>query len=584
MNSKDMINNVKGMQDNINSNTARYNQLTTEVNERKTTIDTIQGKVNELNQKEYNVKVNIVNAMKSKGLNASTDDTYDTLANKLKTIDNTSTMYSYAMQVTYSYNVPNNASYGDIWIPLDRTDYKLVFTDSIDSITSPSPNEIYLTYNDAILEINFDTSINNYTTSTHKLNLQISSNTFIDNIEDDYIPVILSELNRYLVKPKATYKYSSTFTEFEAFWYNGRGWKPINYKRNPNLLLYGYSYITNIYAYDKDTLSRVWLNNNALNTGCDITHNCVAGKDLIAIIKNSNTSSDSCFLSFINMKGVKIKTDYFNYHISTNPWIQSLCYCSYNNSFIAIRNISADVVKLHKYNGTTGEKILTKSINVSEQKTIIACIGNKLFLSMSKTGNAEIIEVDADTFDNKVIHSLPSLRVFTTYQNYIYIVNYGKSSTSTNNNTNTVIDKYQYINGGFNLIKSATITTNTSYNYTKITMASNPTNHTPYVILGYGYQSGGYIVLDTDLNEVSRVTNSIISSTHQGTEYAKIFSFSDGRLAYYLEYRTYSSGYIGIFNLFTGANSKIVQDTETTRKSILLGTTTGLLNDFPYEY
>ena len=583
MNSKDMINNVNGMQDNINSNTARYNELNTEVNERKTTIDTIQGKVNELNQKEYNVKVNIVNAMKSKGLDATTNDTYDTLANKLKTIDNTSTMYSYAMQVTYSYNIPYNASYGDIWIPLDRTDYKLVFTDSIDSISSPSANEIYLTYDNAILEINFDTSINDYTTSSApKLNLQISSNTFIDNIEDDYIPIILSELNRYLVKPKATYKYSSTFTEFEAFWYNGRGWKPINYKRNPNLLLYGYSNTTNIYAYDKDTLSQVWVNSNALNTGCDITHNCVAGKDLIAIIKNSQDSDIACFLSFINMKGVKIKTNNFNYHISTNPWIQSLCYCSYNNSFITIRNIGANEVKLHKYNGTTGEKILTKTINVSEQKTIIACIGNKLFLSMSKAGNAEIVEVDADTFDNKVIHSLPSLRIFTTYQNYIYIVNYSKSST--NNNTNTVIDKYQYINGGFNLIKSATITTNTSYNYTKITMASNPTNHTPYVILGYGYQSGGYVVLDTDLNEVSRVTNSIISSTYRGSEYAKIFSFGDGRLAYYLEYKTYSSGYIGIFNLFTGANSKIVQDTETTGKTILLGTTTGLLNDFPYEY
>ena len=579
MNSKDMINNVNSMQDNIDSNTARYNQLNTDVDERKTTIDTIQGKVKELSQKEYNVKVNIVNAMNTKGLSASTDDSYDTLANKLKTIDNTATMYSYAMQVTYSYNVPNNASYGDIWIPLEGSNYKLVFTDSTDSITSPSANEIYLTYNDAILEINFDTSINNYTTSSApKLNLQIPSNTFIDNISDNYIPVILSELNRYLVKPKATYKYSSTFTEFESFWYNGRGWKPINYKRNPNLVLYGVNNSRNILAMDKDTLSNVWNNNSAFSGDLNRYYNYAAGLNLVAIVRNTTGANSNNYVSFIDMKGSTIKTHSFQCHANQDPYSQYVRYCSYNNCFYVLRNISSSSGRIFKYNGSTGEEISNKLIQYNGYKNIITCIGNKLFLSQSNTDKVETVEVDVDTLDIVTTHTLPSLRRHTTYQNYIFIVNYNTTSTTT------TIDKYQYINGSFNLIKSATITTKDGSAYKKITMASNPTNHTPYVILGYGYDSGGYVILDTNLNEVSRVTNSVISMTYRGDACGVVSSLGDGRLAYSLDYAGSGLGYIGIFNLFNGNNNVVLNAQSTSYQSILLGTTTGLLNDFPYEY
>lgn len=581
MNSKDMINNVNSMQDNIDSNTARYNQLTTEVNERKTTIDTIQGKINELNQKEYNVKVNIVNAMNTKGLNASTDDSYDALANKLKTIDNTATMYSYAMQVTYSYNVPNNASYGDIWIPLEGSDYKLVFTDSTDSITSPSANEIYLTYNDAILEINFDTSINNYTTSTtQKLNLQISSNTFVDNISDDYIPVILSELNRYLIKPTATYKYGSTFTEFVAFWYNGRGWKPINYKRNPNLVLYGETNTRNIFAHNKDTGSRIWVSRKALNKNMNKYCNCAVGRDLIAIMRNSSSSTEKNYLGFIDKNGTLIRIDEYNCHNNMDSRVQAICYCGYNNSFYSLRNTSSSTVKLFRYDGTSGSFIVNYQFNVTENKTIITCIGDKLFLSSSTAGDAEIVEVDANSLSPIKTHTLPSLREHIVYMNYIYIVNCGKST-----NDNTVIEKYEYTNGNFNLVKSTTILTHSTYNYTRLAMVSNPTNHIPHLVLSSGYTSGGYTILDTDLNLVSTVTNSAINTTYRNSPYAKISAFGDGRLAYNLEdYNTDNLSYIAIFNLFSGNNDIIVNNRSSDYSSILLGTSTGLLNDFPYEY
>ena len=581
MNSKDMINNVNGMQDNIDSNTARYNQLNTEVNERKTTIDTIQGKVKELSQKEYNVKVNIVNAMNTKGLSASTDDTYDTLANKLKTIDNMATMYSYAMQVTYSYNVPNNASYGDIWIPLEGSDYKLVFTDSTDSITSPSANEIYLTYNDAILEINFDTSINNYTTSTvQKLNLQISSNTFVDNISDDYIPVILSELNRYLVKPTATYKYGSTFTEFESFWYNGRGWKPINYKRNPNLLLYGETNTQNIFAHNKDTGARIWVSRKALNKNMNKYCNCAVGRDLIAIMRNSSSSTESNYLGFLDKNGILIGIDEYKFHNKMDNRVQAICYCGYNNSFYSLRNLGASSTKVFRYDGTSGSLIANYQFNVTENKTIITCMGDKLFLSKSTTGDAEIVEVDANSLSPIKTHTLPSLREHVVHMNYIYIVNCGKST-----NDNTVIEKYEYSNGSFNLIKSATVVTHSTYQYMRLTMVSNPTNHIPHLVLSYGYTSGGYAILDTDLNLVSTVTNSVINTSYRNSPYAKISAFGDGRLAYNLEdYNTDNLSYIAIFNLFSGNNDIIVNNKSSDYSSILLGTATGLLNDFPYEY
>ena len=581
MNSKDMINNVNGMQDNINSNNARYNELNTDVNERKTTIDTIQGKVNELNQKEYNVKVNIVNAMNSKGLNATTNDSYDTLANKLKTIDNTATMYSYAMQVTYSYNVPNNASYGDIWIPLEGSNYKLVFTDSTNSITSPSANEIYLTYNDAILEINFDTSINNYTTSTtHKLNLQISSNTFVDNIGDDYIPVILSELNRYLVKPTATYKYGSTFTEFEAFWYNGRGWRPINYKRNPNLLLYGETNTQNIFAHNKDTGACIWVSRKALNKNMNEYCNCAVGRDLIAIMRNSASSTEVNYLGFFDKNGTLIRIDEYNSHNNMDNRVQAICYCGYNNSFYSLRNTSSSTVKLFRYDGTSGSFIVNYQFNVTENKTIITCMGDKLFLSSSTAGDAEIVEVDANSLSPIKTHTLPSLREHIVHMNYIYIVNCSKST-----NDNTVIEKYEYTNGSFNLVKSTTILTHSTYNYTRLAMVSNPTNHIPHLVLSSGYTSGGYTILDTDLNLVSTVTNSAITTTYRNSPYAKISAFGDGRLAYNLEYyNTDNLGYIAIFNLFSGNNDIIVNNKSSDYSSILLGTTTGLLNDLPYEY
>jgi hypothetical protein len=265
--------------------------------------------------------------------------------------------YEYNIKIFMQPDQPTAQNYGDIWIPVSTSDYKLNFAKDTLDILYPTDKDIYIKVANSYIQFRLDESFNTFLTSdVTSFNINLFTNTKQEGAGSCNIHLLENAVSSVFVKLGAVKTYDTStgiWTKTNSKFWNGSMWMGFT---DEDVIAYAaidISYRTNIVAIDLESQSLIW--SYLGDAICDETFSYVGehfeiteGNETLLVQIADELTSGYSFLCFFDKKTgeLKNKKKFSKYSINYDG---HSVYCK-DNTFIHLYSNSYDYsYTLYKY-------------------------------------------------------------------------------------------------------------------------------------------------------------------------------------------------------------------------------------------
>ena len=236
--------------------------------------------------------------------------------------------YDYNVEVFFQTDEPTATQYGDIWIPLNSSDYDLYFVKDLSEINAPNERSLCIKIKNCYVDFSLNDSINDFIlgyNTTFNLNLEFKSPDYNTNAMN--LPILKNDITTVIADIGFCKKYNTSISAWEkvyAKYWDGTQWKGLI--SDEDLIAYLLTQ-TKVIAMDVTNNTTLWSTEctHSLRNANTQNDRISKGRETIACITTPSERNEGqfCELHILNIRtGELIKTvelfEYTYYSVNHN--------------------------------------------------------------------------------------------------------------------------------------------------------------------------------------------------------------------------------------------------------------------------